>query len=76
QTNGTVDFYMNYYQEKDNRNRPLFTDFSQEELALLASVGDQVENARIPRIDSVAFDPNRILYEKIVEEDGQGNPIV
>lgn len=72
QTNGKVDFYLNYYQEKDNRNRPLFTDFSQEELSLLASVGDDTELATIPRIDSVAFDPNRILYEKVAEEDGFG----
>ncbi|MDG1278391.1 MAG: hypothetical protein P8O16_13995 [Algoriphagus sp.] len=70
QTNGKFDIYLNYYQEKDNRNRPLFTDFSQQELALLASVGDQTELALIPRIDSVAFDPNRILYERI-EEEGQ-----
>ncbi|MCE7055668.1 hypothetical protein LZF95_13355 [Algoriphagus sp. AGSA1] len=75
QTNGKVDVYMNYYQEKDNRNRPLFTEFSQEDLALLASVGDSAELARIPRIDSVAFDLNRILYEKIEETDDLGNPL-
>ncbi|TDQ16617.1 hypothetical protein DFQ04_2739 [Algoriphagus boseongensis] len=76
QTNGKVDFYLNYYQEKDNRNRPLFTDFTQEELVLLASVGDQTQNATIPRIDSIAFDPTRILYEKISEVDNQGNLLV
>ncbi|MEP2297456.1 hypothetical protein, partial [Algoriphagus sp.] len=76
QTNGKVDFYMNYYQEKDNRNRPLFTDFNQQELGLMASVGDSAELARIPRIDSVAFDQNRILYEKITETDEQGNDLV
>jgi hypothetical protein len=73
QTNGKVDFYFNYYQEKDNRNRPLFTEFTQGEQALLASVGDQVENAVIPRIDSVAFDPTRILYERVTEVDVFGN---
>ncbi len=76
QTNGNVEVYLNYYQESDNRNRPLFTEFSQEELALLASVGDQTELARIPRIDSVAFDPNRILYEKITDFDANGNSFV
>ena len=75
QTNGKVDVYLNYYQEKDNRNRPLFTDFSQDELVLLASVGDSDELARIPRIDSVAYDQNRILYEKITEFDTRENPI-
>lgn len=76
QTNGKVDVYLNYYQEKDNRNRPLFTDFSQGELGLMASVGDSAELARTPRIDSVAFDQNMILYAKITEFDDLGNPLV
>nr|WP_297335498.1 hypothetical protein [Algoriphagus sp.] len=76
QTNGKVELYLNYYQEKDNRNRPLFAEFSPEETALLASVGDQVQNAQIPRMDSVAFDPTRILYERVTEEDGQGNLLI
>ena len=76
QTNGKVDFYLNFYQEKDNRNQPLFTEFSPEEQALLAGVGDQTQLATIPRIDSVAFDPTRILYEKVVEEGAGGNPLV
>ncbi|TXE12463.1 hypothetical protein [Algoriphagus aquimarinus] len=76
QTNGKVDVYLNYYQEKDNRNRPLFTDFSQQELGLMASVGDSAALARIPRIDSVAFDKNRILYARVSEFDGFGNPLV
>lgn len=75
QTNGKWDFYLNYYQEKDNRNRPLFTDFNQQELSLLASVGDAVDEARIPRIDSVAFDKNLILYEKVLEENGDGEAV-
>ncbi len=76
QSNGTVDVYLNYYQEKDNRNRPLFTDFTQEELRLLSSVGDQTEAALIPRIDSVAFDQNRILYQKIEDFDSMGDRLV
>src|SRR5690606_39258781 len=75
QTNGKVDVYLNYYQEKDNRNRPLFTDFNQQELGLMASVGDSAELARIPRIDSVAFDQNRILYGKVTEFDEFENPL-
>jgi hypothetical protein len=75
QTNGKVDFYVNYYQEKDNRNRPLFTEMTQGEQVLLAAVGDSVDRAVIPRIDSVAFDPTRILYERLVEVDEAGNSL-
>ncbi|MBS4070283.1 MAG: hypothetical protein KGZ90_03085 [Algoriphagus sp.] len=74
QTNGKVDFYLNHYQEKDNRNRPLFTEFSSAEQALLAAVGDATQNAVIPRIDSIAFDPTRIMYEKVEDVDDSGRP--
>ncbi len=67
--------YMNFYQEKDNRNRPLFFEFSDAEKSLLASVGDDIETAAVPRVDSIAFDANRILYKKVVDSDQQGNPI-
>lgn len=73
QTNGKVDFYVNYYQEKDNRNRPLFTELASGEQALLAAVGDGVGNALIPRIDSIAFDPTRILYEKVSGSNPDGS---
>lgn len=75
QTNGKVDVYLNHYQEKDNRNRPLFTEFSPTEQALLAAVGDATQNAVIPRIDSIAFDPTRILYEKVEDVDDLGRPL-
>jgi hypothetical protein len=75
QTNGKVDFYLNHYQEKDNRNRPLFTEFSPEEQLLLASVGDDVQNAAVPRIDSVAFDPTRIMYERVRAWDDFGKEL-
>lgn len=75
QTNGKVDVYLNHYQEKDNRNRPLFTEFSPTEQSLLAAVGDATQNAVIPRIDSIAFDPTRILYEKVEDVDYLGSPV-
>ncbi len=72
QTNGKVDVYLNHYKEKDNRNRPLFTEFSADEQLLLSSVGDDIQRAVVPRIDSVAFDPTRIMYEKVSELDDSG----
>lgn len=76
QSNENVEFYLNYYQEKDNRNRPLFTELNQSEQRLLSSVGDNTQDALIPRIDSVAFDQNRILYEKIIDYNSMGDSIV
>jgi len=73
QESDKVSFYLNYYREKDDRNRPLFFDLSDADKRLLASVGDETERAAIPRIDSIAFDPNRILYRKVqtINESGE-----
>lgn len=71
-----ISFYMNYYREQDNRNRPLFFEFSDKEKSLLAAVGDNLEVASIPRVDSIAFDQNRILYRRIEAFDDRGLPLV
>ena len=71
-----VSFYMNFYREQDNRNRPLFFEFSDAEKSLLASVGDNLEAAAVPRVDSIAFDPNRILYRRLESFDDRGLPVV
>ncbi|WP_225443967.1 hypothetical protein [Echinicola arenosa] len=75
QKSDKASFYVNYYKEQDNRNRPLFYDFSDKDKQLLASVGDNVNAAAIPRVDSVAFDPKRILYRKVATMDLQGKPV-
>ncbi|MFC0655120.1 hypothetical protein [Mongoliitalea lutea] len=71
-----LSLYMNFYREQDNRNRPLFFDFTEDERRLLASVGNNVQDAVVPRIDSVAFDPNRILYRRVQSVDDQGSLVV
>lgn len=75
QESDKVTFYMNYYREQDNRNRPLFFEFSDAEKRLLASVGDDLEAAAVPRVDSVSFDPSRILYRRVDTIDVSGNPL-
>lgn len=75
QETDNVSVYMNFYREQDNRNQPLFFEFSDADKQLLASVGDDLDAASVPRVDSVAFDPNRILYRKVQDLDNDGNPI-
>src|SRR5690606_2765298 len=65
----------NFYQEKDNRNRPLFFDLTNEHKKLMANVGHDLDAAVVPRVDSIAFDPNRILYQKVNALDPEGNQI-
>ena len=72
QENETVSFYINLYREQDNRNRPLFFELSDQDKRLLSSVGDSLDAAVVPRVDSMSFDPNRILYRKQVFFDEEG----
>lgn len=64
QQKGAVSFYLNYYQEKDSPNRPLFFEWSEQDKRLLSKAGNDLTAAVVPRIDSVLYDPNRILYKK------------
>ena len=75
QENKNVTFYLNYYREKDDRNRPLFTELSDGDKRLLSSVGDDILSAAIPRVDSVAFDSNRILYKKVSDFSENGETV-
>lgn len=75
QESDKVSFYLNYYREKDDRNRPLFMDLSDADKRLLASVGDDIDSAAFPRIDSIPFDPNRILYRKVRARNDAGEEI-
>lgn len=55
--------YFNFYQEKDDRNSSLFYSLSDEDKKILAAIGDSLQYAFAPSIDSVVlYDPNRILY--------------
>src|SRR5690606_13821486 len=73
QENDKVSFYLNFYREQDNRNRPLFFELSDQDKRLLADVGTNLDAAVVPRVDSMAFDPNRILYKKMDSVDFEGN---
>ena len=55
----------NIYSEQDAKNQPLLQDLDDKQKLLLASVGDSLQNALFPNIDSVAFNSTEVLYEKI-----------
>ncbi len=72
QSNDIFDFAVNYYSEKDNRNRPLVFDLSQEEKLVLAAAGDNLNDAFTSSTDSISFSPDLILYRKTVGVDNLG----
>ena len=54
-----------FFSEQDAKNQPLLQDLNNEQKELLASVGDSLQNAVYPNVDSVAFNSNEVLYARI-----------
>ena len=57
--------HLNMYSEQDSKNQPLQQDLSSTQKKILAAVGDSIELAISPNVDSIAFNANEILYAKI-----------
>lgn len=55
---------FNYYAEQDNPNKPILQELSNQQQEFLKSIGNQINQAVFPNIDSVAFSENEILYKK------------
>ncbi len=56
---------FNYYTEQDNPNRPFLQDLNDNQKQFLSNIGNQIDQAIYPNIDSVGFNENEILYKKI-----------
>lgn len=62
--NKNGDFYLNVYSESDARNQPLLQELNTDQKNLLASIGDQLDQARVENIYETAFVNDRVLYKK------------
>ena len=60
-----VKIKFNAYSEQDSKNQPLLLDLDSAKKAVMASVGDSVQQAFYPTYDSVEFNPDEILYNRI-----------
>ncbi|MBL6445079.1 hypothetical protein JMN32_02090 [Fulvivirga sp. 29W222] len=69
---GKLELFVNAYSEKDNRNRPLLLDLTNEDKILLSNVGDELQQAVISSADSVEYSNELILYEKTDTTDLDG----
>ena len=57
-------YYVNIFSEHDARNQPLMQELREDEKELLAAIGDSLHRAWVPKIDSVEFRDDIVLYEK------------
>ncbi len=61
---GKINFGVNYYQEKDNKNKSLFRPLSDDDKQILSNVGDSLDLAVVPGEKRVEYNPDKILYVK------------
>jgi len=59
---GKVKLTATYYKEADNPDKPLFTELSESDKALLEMVGNDVDKAIVPSAKLSEYSPDRILY--------------
>ncbi len=57
-------YFLNIFSEHDARNLPLMQELGDEEKELLSNIGDSLHQAWVPKIDSVEFRNDVVLYEK------------
>lgn len=60
---GKLDLAFNYYGERDNRNAPVNISLTNSEKLLLSQVGDDLNNALVSGVDTVAYSSNQVLYK-------------
>lgn len=64
-TNDKLSLRVNAFSEQDLKNQPLQQDLSEEQKALLGSVGDSINQALWPDIDSTGFSGEEIRYKMV-----------
>jgi hypothetical protein len=68
---GRVRFQTSFFQEQDNRNRPLFSELSNNDKELLSLAGDNLNDIFSSTIDSVGFQPETIRYaQRVIDSQG------
>ncbi len=56
------DLHLNVYSEQDSKNQPLQQDLSQADKNFLSTIGNNINDAVVPAIDSVEHSNQQILY--------------
>jgi hypothetical protein len=57
-------FFVNYYQESDNKNRTLMQELTDSNKVLLSLVGDTISSAVIPGFQQAEFNSTEVFYRR------------
>ena len=58
-------FWVNIFSEQDSKNQPLDQILTDEQKNIMEAIGDSLNNAIVPKIDSVGFKNDMVLYKRI-----------
>jgi hypothetical protein len=58
-------FRFNFYNEQDMKNQPNQQELTNEQKLFLSSIGNDIDNAYMPNVDSVVFQNNEVLYKMV-----------
>jgi len=61
-SNKRMTFFLDVYNEFDSKNQPLQLELDAADRAFLNGIGDDINSALLPSVDSVPFDNNFVLY--------------
>jgi len=56
---------FNYYSEQDLKNQPLLQDLTESEKILFSNIGDSVQLAVVPNVDSIEFSSTYVMYKMV-----------
>jgi len=56
---------LNFFSEQDIKNQPVQQQLTDKEKLLLSKIGDSLDQAVVPYVDSVAFTNDQVLYKMI-----------
>ena len=62
---GNLRIRFNAYSEQDSKNKPVQQQLSDDQKKILASVGDNLDQALSSGVDSVGFTTSEVLYAKV-----------
>ena len=64
-TSDKLKIHFNFYSEQDIKNQPIQQQLTDKQKKLLSQVGDSLNHAVVPYVDSIAFTNDQVLYKKV-----------
>ncbi len=71
-----ADVHFNIYSEQDSKGQSIQQNLNDDKRTFLTTIGDSIQNALYRGWDSIAYDPNRIMYRLVSDTLGYDSVFV